>query len=377
MKNILFVLDRDMRSNSAIHVHSLANCLSQSGLDCVISVPANNQALPDQGAIRYRVIEHKQSGDLPKLYANGSGPDVTHCWTPRESIRKFCVELREKYAFKLVIHLEDNEELLTQKFCTQQQLSGQAEFPDTWSHPVLYREFMAEADGATVIIKELQEFVPAPKPSLTLWPGVDTGIFYPRPADHELSKQLQIPLNSLVIVYTGNVHAANATEVRSLYLAVAMLNREGIPTCLIRTGVDYLNYLGDSGRWVKPFCRELGFVDRQRIPSLLALADVLVQPGKRDEFNKYRFPSKLPEFMAMGKPLILPAVNIGEQLINGEQALVLEKADAVNIFEAVKLVHQNPELRDKLSAGALNFARENFSWPKASKQLRQFYSSLP
>ena len=81
--------------------------------------------------------------------------------------------------------------------------------------------------------------------------------------------------------------------------------------------------------------------------------------------------------MAMGKPLILPAVNIGEQLINGEQALVLEKADAVNIFEAVKLVHQNPELRDKLSAGALNFARENFSWPKASKQLRQFYSSLP
>ena len=41
-----------------------------------------------------------------------------------------------------------------------------------------------------------------------------------------------------------------------------------------------------------------GFVPKARLPRLLALADVLVQPGRAGAFNDYRLPSKLPEFLA-------------------------------------------------------------------------------
>ncbi|MGE0175326.1 MAG: glycosyltransferase family 4 protein [Oligoflexales bacterium] len=367
MENILFVIDRNFLSNSAVHVHSFANHLALSGFQCIVAVPDGKDSATKLGDVYYQPIEYKQIENLPVLYPNGGGPDIIHCWTPREIVRKLCDKLFSLYEFKLLIHLEDNEELLTQRFAQTESLS------DTWSHPVRYRDFLNKADGITVIIEELKAFVPSDKPTLTLWPGVNFKEFFPRPPSPDLISKLQLPLNSVVIVYTGNVHAANATEVRSLYLAVAMLNREGTPTFLVRTGENYLDFLGDYGRWVKPYCAELGFVDRSQIPEILALADILIQPGKADEFNKYRFPSKLPEFMAMGKPLILPAVNIGCLLKNGEQAIVLEKADAINIVEAVKKAIVSQELMHQISDGALKFAREHFSWEKQSNKLKNFY----
>ena len=45
-----------------------------------------------------------------------------------------------------------------------------------------------------------------------------------------------------VLVYTGNVHAANRGEVGELYRAVAELNRLGVSTVLERTGLN-----GESG----------------------------------------------------------------------------------------------------------------------------------
>ncbi len=370
MKNILFAIDRDFLSNSAVHVHSLANCLSSSGLECIVAVPCNKDTVTQLGIIYYRPIEYGDISDLPMLYSNGKGPDIVHCWTPREAVRKFADRLKILHDFRLVIHLEDNEELLTKKFSTGQEVT------DTWAHPIHYREFLNRADGVTVIIEELSDFVPSNKAWLTLWPGVDTNTFHPRPDNPELKRKLQIPLNSLVVVYTGNAHAANVTEMRSLYLAIAMLNREGIPTTLVRTGKDYIEYLGDYGKWVKPFTRELGYVDRSQIPELLALADVFIQPGKVDEFNKYRFPSKLPEFFAMGKPVILPATNIGCKLKNGQQALVLEKADAIGIVECVKRIRNSPELSEKLSDEAQKFAKEHFSWKKQSDKLLNFYQEI-
>ena len=49
-----------------------------------------------------------------------------------------------------------------------------------------------------------------------------------------------------VVVYAGNVHASNADEVRSLYLALALVSRRGYPVKLVRLGRDYLDFLGET-----------------------------------------------------------------------------------------------------------------------------------
>lgn len=145
---------------------------------------------------------------------------------------------------------------------------------------------------------------------------------------------------------------------------------------LIRTGQGNVNVLGEDDHWAKKYALELGFVERDRLPDILALADVLVQPGRSDAFNDYRFPSKLPEFLAMGKPVILPATNIGLLMENKQNALVLPVVDALNIVESVKLLLHNDELHTKLSCGSLNFAKNHLSWSKSSEKLKAFYETV-
>jgi glycosyltransferase involved in cell wall biosynthesis len=322
-------------------------------------------------------MEFREAAQLPTLFANGAGPDVVHSWTPREIVRKFCDQLRASYRFKQFIHLEDNEEHLLEKLRDHTAVAEtDGDYPDWLSHPERHRDFLQRADGVTVIIEKLAEFVPTGVPSLTLWPGVDALEFFPHPANRELASKLQLPLNSTVLVYPGNVHPANAREVRSLYLAVAMLNREGHSTCLVRTGADHCEFLGDQGRWVKPYLRELGFIPRAQMPEVLALADLFVQPGRADVFNEYRFPSKLPEFMAMGKPVILPKSNIGRSITHGRDAWVVENADGVQITEAIRYICGNPELYARLSAGAVEFARTHLSWPEQAVKLQAFYQQV-
>ncbi|MDT9339126.1 glycosyltransferase [Trichodesmium erythraeum 21-75] len=384
MKNILFVLYEDFHSNSALHVHHFANNLVKLGFDCVVAVPKNKQTVSMVGkhlANLYQVTEYGEFYRLNECFKNQQGPDIIHVWTPREVTRNYCYKLRKIYDFKLVIHLEDNEEHVLEKYLNKPfeeiiTANGSLEIPDNLSHPQKYQEFLASADGVTVIIEKLKKFVPNNVPSLILWPGVETEHFYPRNSNPEIAKKFGVPDNSLVFSYTGNVHAANTYEVRSLYLAVAILNREGQPAVLIRTGRDFCNFLGDDDSWARQHAIELGYVDRSLMPEILALANVLIQPGRPDKFNDYRFPCKLPEFLAMGKPVILPATNIGLVMENHKDALVLPVVDAVNIVDSVKKLLNVDSNYKKLSEGAVNFAKTHLNWQENTKLLQSFYTDI-
>jgi len=380
MLNILLVLYHDFSSNSAVHVHHFSNNLINLGLDCVVAVPWNKNTVPALVNPLYKVTEFKEVHNLKQFFSNKKEPDIVHIWTPREIVRTYWDRLKKLYKFKLVIHLEDNEEHLVEKFLqkpfktllTEKDVS----VPENLSHPIRYREFLANADGVTVIIDKLNQFVPSQIPTLILWPGVDTEHFFPRKHDPTLAASLGIPLNTVVICYTGNVHAANSHEVRSVYLAVAMMNREGQPARLIRTGRDFYEFLDSDDRWARRYSIEVGYVNRVQLPDILALANVLVQPGRADNFNNYRFPSKLPEFLAMGKPVVLPKANIGHLMKHGQDALVFPVVDALHIVDSVKLISQEQDLSNRLSHGAVNFAKTHLNWRRNSEALKSFYESL-
>src|SRR5262249_36006466 len=149
----------------------------------------------------------------------------------------------------------------------------------------------------------------------------------------------------------------NFREVRSLYLAVAILNREGIPTRLVRIGTDHVKVTPEYKQWCSTFATELGFIaDRAKLVDILATADVYVQPGTSDPFNDFRFPSKLPEFFALGRPIVLPRTNIGLVAEHGRHALVLDRADGPAIADSVASIWTDRNLYDRLTRGAREFS---------------------
>jgi glycosyltransferase involved in cell wall biosynthesis len=227
-----------------------------------------------------------------------------------------------------------------------------------------------------MIMDRLERFVPAETPKLILWPGADEQLFFPRPRDPELLEQLGIPPSTLVFCYTGNVHSANARDVRSLYLAAAILDREGTPARLIRTGRDFCSFLGPDEEWAYKISIELGQVPYREIPALLSLADVLVQPGGDNAFNEYRLPGKLPEFFAMGRPVVVPRTNVGRFVRHGEDAWVLEKVDALGIVETVLHLRSDRSLSERLAVGATEFCRQHFNWQRNTRILAHFYEGI-
>jgi glycosyltransferase involved in cell wall biosynthesis len=181
-----------------------------------------------------------------------------------------------------------------------------------------------------------------------------------------------------VLFYHGNLHPTNRAEMAELYEAVVALNATGTPTTLVRAGRDFCALPGDLAARAAPHVISLGRIDNHaHLAPLLALADVFVQPGSPDSFNNYRFPSKLPEFFATGRPVILPRSNLGAHLRHGVEAYVLDRADAAGIAAAVRTLRADPALAALLAASAATFARDHFSWDRSADSLAAFYENIP
>lgn len=379
---VLFVLYGDFTSNSAIHVTNLANELAQRGHACTVAVPGNVATAAHFRHNRFTAV------DFESLARDGSlAPfDIIHAWTTRENIRQFCDRLRARHpATRLLVHLEDNElrilEATVGKSLAELLAMPAGELdhliPPTLSHPRHSREMLETADGVTVIVDTLQAQVPPGKPVRTLWPAADMASYFPRERPTDFRRALGWTDDRVVIFYHGNVHPSNRDEVRELYAAVWELNQRGTPCTLIRLGRDACAFLGDVNPAVAEHVMNLGIIENHHlIPVLMSLADYFVQPGEPDSFNDFRFPSKLPEFFAIGRPVILPRTNLGRLVRHGQDAYVVERADRNTIVGAVLALQADRGLRARLSEGAVAFAREHFSWTRSAAVLAEFYLQL-
>ncbi|MSU45612.1 MAG: NAD-dependent epimerase/dehydratase family protein [Lacunisphaera sp.] len=383
--NILFILPGSFASNNALHVAALANELAAAGHACAVAVAHDRETLRHLDRPAFRGLTHAEAKNDPD-FANLRGPDVIHAWTTRENVRLLAEQLRSRHGSRVIVHLEDNEQQIL-ALSLGRSLADLAQLPDAeldrlvpadLSHPRLSRGFLARCDGVTVIMDRLREFVPNGKPCTTLMPAADARHYYLRPVPAAFRRALQLSPDTTVLFYHGNVHASNAAEVRELYAAVLELNRSGTPVTLLRTGLDRVDFLGELAGDIAPFVLALGQILHHRhLPPLMALADIFVQPGAPDAFNDYRFPSKLPEFFALGRPVVLPRTNLGAKLRHGVDAYVLDRADAAGIATAVRALRTDPALAERLSRGAAAYAAQHFSWRRSAEVLARFYHTLP
>jgi glycosyltransferase involved in cell wall biosynthesis len=382
--NVLFILPGSFASNSALHVVALANELAAAGHACAVAVPHDLATLAHHAAPAFRGLLHREA-EAGMVFPDGRGPGIIHAWTTRENVRSLTETLRARHACRVVVHLEDNEQeilaLSLGRSAAGLEKLPAAELdrlvPADLSHPRRGRAFLAAADASTVITDKLRELAPSGRPCHTIRPAADARYFRPQPRPDDFRRTLDRTQGETVLFYHGNVHAANAAEVRELYTAVLQLNRGGQPVTLIRTGHDAVDFLGPLAAETAPHVLALGQILHHRhLPPLMALADIFVQPGQSDTFNDYRFPSKLPEFFALGRPVVLPRTNLGTEVRHGTDAYVLDRADAAGIAAAVTELRRDHQLYARLGQGAAAFAEKHFSWRRSAEALAGFYQTL-
>jgi glycosyltransferase involved in cell wall biosynthesis len=381
---VLFVHYGTFDSNSAIQTFNFANRLTELGFEVAVCGRAVER-LAGVGEPRFDALQYPDLGGKIAEYLREPTEMVVHAWTPRERVRRATANVVARLGVPYIVHLEDNEEhLLAVKqgrdyaeiraapIDEQDSIAGLG-----YVQPAHYPRFLREAAGITVITEALNEFNFGRRPSHLMRPGVDTERFAPDHQPATTRERLGIDPDAFLLVYQGAMHHANQREVFSLYLAVALLQRRGHRVKLLRLGEDWAPGIDPSyGALRDRGAVELGAVPWREVPGYLALADAFVQPGAPDEFNRYRLPSKLPEFLAMGRPTVLPRCNLGAELTDGVDALLLERGTGVEIADRVESLIADPDLARRLGRAAREFALRNLDWDQNTAGLAEFYRRI-
>ena len=160
--------------------------------------------------------------------------------------------------------------------------------PPSFAHPFYCDSFIGMADAVVVIQDKLMSVVPSWVPSKTIMTGVDLAFFYPRNPDHFMREKYGVGESEKVIVYHGGINDFTRPAIRTLCEAIGLINQQGIQCRLLRTGPYPIDFLGQLSNQVTPFISDLGVLPKKDLPDLLALADVCVQPGKKDSFEAFK-----------------------------------------------------------------------------------------
>ncbi len=379
---VLFLHFGKLHVNSVIQAFHLGEEMTAEGIEVVLCGRGRTDRIASVGEPSFECISYSGLDERLRAWARDPKETMICAWTPREVVREATERAVASLGAPYVVHLEDNEEHLLSA-ALKARYAELAELPegrlerigtDELINPARYRRLLEGAEAVTMITEELDEFNFGRRPSLVARPGVDHERFRPDLPPAAARQELGLRPDDFVLVYHGIGHFANQRELFSLYLAVKLLQRRGKRVRLLRLGTTKVGGVDprtfQALRHGEP---DLGDVPWRDVPGYLALADAYVQPGAPDEFNRYRLPSKLPEFLAMGRPVVLPACNLGNELADGEEALLLRDGDALEIAAKVEQLMDHPELAQRLGRNGRRFALERLDWSRNARRLADFY----
>jgi hypothetical protein len=379
LTKVVFVSYGTFDCNSAGHIAGFARELSRAGLSVAVCAREPVDRAYAYGPPTFEFFGLKDLAADPEAVVGFDGvlePKSTLLigWTPRKAVRRALGRAAAVTGAPYVIHFEDNEDHLAELRAREGQGAPLEE--DRADR----QRLLAGALGATVIEPRLTETLPEGLESLVLEPGVDLEALAEPLAPFRRSGLLRAvgaPAGAKVIVYPGNIHRANAGEMAELYLAVRRLRDQGRDLVLIKTGKDDVNLPERLGfEPAEAGIIDAGMVDRPFLVELLKCADLFVQPGAPGPFNDYRLPSKLPEFMAVGRAIITPRTNLGLRLRDGEDALLLETGSAEEIAARVRALLDDPALAARLGRNAQAFAGTTYVWSRQGEKLQGFLRGL-
>lgn len=121
-----------------------------------------------------------------------------------------------------------------------------------------------------------------------------------------------------------------------------------------------------------------GAVAHERVPALLDACDILVAPHVplADGSDFFGSPTKIFEYMAMGKAIVASRLGqIGEVLSNEETALLVEPGNVQELAAALVRVAESNDLRKRLGPNAREAAVQNHTWTHNAQRVLDAYES--
>ncbi|MEM5871810.1 MAG: glycosyltransferase family 4 protein [Candidatus Aenigmatarchaeota archaeon] len=115
----------------------------------------------------------------------------------------------------------------------------------------------------------------------------------------------------------------------------------------------------------------VGMKSREEVKEYLYRSDIALLPYPDNIANKSRYPIKLGEYLAAGKPVVTNKVGVMPLIIENGKNGILTKDDPESFAEGIRKL-ENEKLRRKISIEARKTAEKN-SWKNIAKKLKNVY----
>ncbi len=118
-----------------------------------------------------------------------------------------------------------------------------------------------------------------------------------------------------------------------------------------------------------------GYVPLEELVPIIREADVGIVPILYDDFTRYMLPTKLLEYVALGKPVICSRTATIEAYFDDSMVEYSTPGDAAELAEHIRVLYRNLDKREQLRTNADRFNRE-YNWERQKRLYYELVDSL-
>jgi glycosyltransferase involved in cell wall biosynthesis len=172
----------------------------------------------------------------------------------------------------------------------------------------------------------------------------------------------------------GHVGVLQPRDARFLFTALDLLRRDW-PECRLvvigRHSCDLRRYREARSGWF-----DTGEVSYEDLVSYIAASDVLLLPLADSVANRARWPSRVNDYLAAGRPIVTTDVGDVAKLMRESDAGVVTHTEPEGFAAGVSALLQDRELRAACGRRGRAVAETQLAWPIVTKTLEEFYMKL-
>jgi glycosyltransferase involved in cell wall biosynthesis len=307
-----------------------------------------------------------------RAWVDEYAPDVIYCHFSTLHTLRLVRALHESSGARLAIHVMDDwPEIIYRRTLLGPWLRARIDRE--------LRELLSRADVLMAISRAMADEYRARY-------GLDFEVFHnciDIPWWKESRKASWSVSTPLTIVYSGRIGWDAVTSFRDVCEAVEITNRRGLAATFRVYSPDFDTSDGAAlSRY--PHTEVLPSIEHERLPSVLAGADVLAVPsGFEDLARRYArlsLPTKVPAYMASGTPILLYAPRTYATSAWAEQArwaFVVGDRGPARLAQALAGLAADPGLREALGRRATEIADREFDGERVRGAFREALAGRP